>query len=122
RLERGVGRDVSPIRCEVVVDGDASFEDEGALCALAVLGGAPRRLGALLGHAGAWSLDGQQIVYANGSSLYLAKSDGTEPRELVTVAGKPYWPRWSPDSSRLRFTVRDTRTGSDSLWEVSANG
>jgi len=29
---------------------------------------------------------------------------------------------WSPDGSRLRFTVQDTRTGSDSLWEVSADG
>jgi Tol biopolymer transport system component/DNA-binding winged helix-turn-helix (wHTH) protein len=120
-FHRGFVRDVSLSRSELLVEGYDGFEDEAPLWALPVLGGAPRRLGALLGHAGAWSLDGQQIVYANGSSLYLAKSDGTESRKLVTVAGKPYWPRWSPDGSRLRFTVRDTRTGSDSLWEVSVN-
>jgi Tol biopolymer transport system component len=88
---------------------------------LPVLGGAPRRLGDLLGHDGTWSLDGRQIVYANGSTLYLANSDGTESRKLVTVTGRPYWPRWSPDGSRLRFSVQDTKTKSVSLWEVSAD-
>src|SRR5215510_12506355 len=121
-FHRSIVRDVSPIRSELLVEGYDSFEDDAPLWVLPVLGGAPRRLGALLGHAGAWSLDGQQIVYANGSSLYLAKSDGTESRKLVTVAGRPYWPRWSPDGSRLRFTVQDTRTGSDLLWEVSVDG
>jgi Tol biopolymer transport system component len=118
----GIVWDGSPSRSELLVAGYYGLEDEAPLWALPVLGGAPRRLGNLLGHSGAWSLDGQQVVYANGSSLCLAKSDGTESREIVTVAGKPYWPRWSPDGSRIRFTVRDTKTGSDSLWEVSANG
>jgi Tol biopolymer transport system component/DNA-binding winged helix-turn-helix (wHTH) protein len=118
----GIVWDGSPSRSELLVAGYYGLEDEAPLWALPVLGGAPRRLGNLLGHSGAWSLDGQQVVYANGSSLCLAKSDGTEYRKLVTVSGKPYWPRWSPDGSRLRFTVRDTKTGSYSLWEVSANG
>src|SRR5262245_26812291 len=117
----GIVWDVSPSRSELLVAGYYALEDEAPLWALPVLGGAPRRLGNLLGHSGAWSFDGQQVVYANGSSLYLAKSDGTEYRKLATVSGKPYWPRWSPDGSRIRFTVRDTKTGSYSLWEVSAN-
>src|SRR5262245_61831827 len=118
----GIFWDVSTSRSELLVAGYDGLEDEAPLWALPVLGGAPRRIGNLLGHSGAWSLDGQQVVYANGSALYLAKSDGTESRVLAPVAGRPYWPRWSPEGSRLRFTVRDTRTGSYSLWEVSANG
>ena len=118
----GIVWDVSPSRSELLVASYEGLEDEAPLWAAPVLGAASRRLGNIQGHAGAWSLDGQQIVYANGSALYLAKSDGTESRRLVTVTGRPYWPRWSPDGSRLRFTVRDTKTGSDSLWEVSANG
>jgi hypothetical protein len=97
----------------------------GALWALPVLGGAPRRLGNVQGmvnNGATWSLDGQQIVYASGPTLYLANSDGTESRQLVTVVGNPFWPRWSPDGSRLRFTVRDIQTASDSLWEVAADG
>jgi len=87
------------------------------------LGGAPRRIGEVMSHAAAWMPDGRHIVYANDSTLYLAKSDGTESRKLVTVAGRPLWPRWSPDGSRLRFTVQDKAFGGlSSLWEVAADG
>ena len=41
----------------------------------------------------------------------------------MTVAGRPFWLRWSPDGGRLRFSVEDTdNSGSSSLWEVSADG
>jgi len=116
-------RDISPSRSELLVENRVGSEFDAPLWVVPLLGGSPRRLGNLLGHAGTWSLDGQQIVYAYGSALYLAKSDGTEPRELVTVAGRPAWPRWSPDGSRLRFTVLDTNnSGLSSLWEVAADG
>jgi Tol biopolymer transport system component/DNA-binding winged helix-turn-helix (wHTH) protein len=112
-------RDISPDRSELLVESGAG----GPLWALPVLGSAPRRIGNVMSHAAAWSFDGQQIVYANGSTLYLAKSDGTESRKLKTVTGRPYWLRWSPDGSYLRFTVRDTDLGSlHSLWEVAADG
>jgi len=113
--------DISPDRSELLVSrGDAEYE--GTLWTLPVLGGAPRRLGDLLGHDATWTPDGKQIVYANGSSLYLAKSDGTESRKWLSVDGRPYWPRWSPDGSRLRFTVANPPSSSASLWEVAADG
>ncbi len=113
--------DISPDRSELLVSrGDDEYE--GSLWALPVLGGVPRRLGDLLGHDATWTSDGRQIVYANASALYLAKSDGTESRKFVTVDGRPYWLRWSPDGSRLRFTVRNAQNSSTSLWEVAADG
>lgn len=113
--------DISPNRSELLVSqGDA--ENEGSLWVLPVLGGAPRRLGDLLGHDATWTPDGRQIVYANGSSLYLAKSDGSESRKWLTVDGRPYWPRWSPSGNRLRFTVTNPPSRSASLWEVGADG
>lgn len=113
--------DISTNRSELLVSrGDDEYE--GSLWVLPVLGGAPRRLGNLIGHDPTWAPDGQQIVYANGSALYLAKSDGTEPRKFVTVEGRPYWPRWSPDGSRLRFTITNTQNSTASLWEVAADG
>ncbi|HZS04308.1 MAG TPA: protein kinase [Blastocatellia bacterium] len=115
--------DISPSRAELLIVKQVGSEFDSPLWVFPVLGGAPRRLGNLQGHAGTWSLDGQQIVYAYGHALYIAKSDGTEPRELVTVAGRPDWPRWSPDGSRLRFTVLDTNIANiSSLWEVAADG
>jgi DNA-binding winged helix-turn-helix (wHTH) protein/Tol biopolymer transport system component len=116
-------KDISPNRSELLVENRLQSEFDAPLWLLPVLGGAPRRLGNLQGHAGTWSLDGQQIVYANGTALYLAKTDGTELRKLVTVAGRPAWPRWAPDGSRLRFTVLDVNnSGLSSLWEVAADG
>src|SRR5713226_8960545 len=115
--------DISPTGSELLV---ASFgnwgESEYPLWILPALGGSPRRFGDVLAHAGAWSPDGQEIVYANGADLYLAKSDGTDSRKLVTVGGQPTQIRWSPDGRVLRFTLTEPNRHSLSLWEVKSNG
>jgi len=103
-------------------DRQSGTAQEGPLWSLPVLGGSPRRLGDIVSTDGAWSPDGKTLVYMNGSVLFLAKSDGTESRKLVSVAGSAFEPAWSPDGSELRFTSRDHKTGADSLWEVSAQG
>jgi len=87
-----------------------------------VLGGSPRRLGDTAGQDGTWSPDGKALLYANGSDLFLAKGDGTEPHKLVSVGGWARAPVWSHDGSEMRFTVQDLKTGAMSLWEVSARG
>jgi serine/threonine protein kinase len=115
--------DVSPDRSELMIAGFKATEAEAPLWVLPVPAGAPRRLGGLLGHDAAWFPDGQKIVYANGHDLYLAKADGSDLRKLVTAAaGIPWWPRWSPDGSNLRFTIIDPKTNSTSLWQVEADG
>jgi Tol biopolymer transport system component len=85
-----------------------------------VLGGTPRRIGDVTQDA-TWSPDGQ-IVLTRDHDLYLAQSDGTAARKLVSVEGFPVWPRWSPDGKVLRFTEHDPKEDSSSLWEVSADG
>ena len=67
--------------------------------------GLPRRVGDILAHDASWSPNGEQIVYARGNELFLAKPDGSESRRLVTLTGPASWPRWSPDGKILRFTV-----------------
>ncbi len=82
--------DISPTGSELLV---VSFTDLGSsdspLWILPALGGSPRRFGDVIAHVGAWSPDGGKIIYANGADLYVAKSDGTESRKLVTVGGLP---------------------------------
>ena len=93
------------------------------LWVLPVLGGSPRRLGDLLARMRTWSPDGQKILYAHGPDLYLAKSDGTETRKLVTAGRRPLFLRWSPDGSKAAFTLyRPRNQYPSSLWEVSADG
>jgi serine/threonine protein kinase len=94
--------DISPNRSELLVANFKGGEFDAQLWGLPVLGGSPRRLGDLHAHAAAWSPNGKQIVFANQSDLFVANDDGTGSHKLVTLADGAYWPRWSPDGSRLR--------------------
>ena len=117
--------DISPNRTELLLfHFGEGMELEQPLWLLSVPSGAPRRLGNLIGHAGTWSPDGKSIVYANGQDLYVAKSDGSESRKLVSLnQGTADHIRWSPDGTVLRFTVLLLIPSfSESLWEISADG
>jgi serine/threonine protein kinase len=95
---------------------------DGPLWSVPVLGGSPRRLGSLEGHAGSWSPDGKRIAFCKGNEIFLAKSDGGEPRRLLIPAGTASDIRWSPDGSILRFTVDDPKTNNRSIWQASPDG
>jgi len=113
--------DISPDHARLLVLGFNGSELESPLWTIPTLGGTPRRIGEILAHDAAWTTHGD-IVYANGTNLYWAKSDGNNARKLVTVAGIPFWLRSAPDGRVLRFTISDPGTDAMSLWEVSANG
>jgi Tol biopolymer transport system component/predicted Ser/Thr protein kinase len=92
------------------------------LWALPLPAGQPRRIGSLMGVDAAWSPDGSEIVVARDRELYRASADGGNLRRIASVNGLPLWPRWSPDSSSIRFTLFDYRLNTSSLWEVSSDG
>ncbi len=113
---------ISPNGSELLIarPGDAT---DVPIYILPLPAGLPRRVGDILAHDASWSPDGQQIVYARGNELFLARPDGSESRRLVTLTGPASWPRWSPDGKVLRFTIGDVTVGlSTSLWEVAADG
>ena len=91
-------------------------------------GGTPRRLGSLqtnsglYGNGAAWSPDKSAVAYTFGSEVRVARSDGSESRTLVTTAGQPFAPRFSPGGTRVRYSVRDAKTGASALWEVNVDG
>jgi Tol biopolymer transport system component len=115
--------DVAPNHSELLVGSFVTgTETELPLWLIPIPSGPPRRLGEVNAHDAGWFPDGRQIVYANGSSLYLVKSDGSETRKLTTVVGIPFAPVFSPEGNGLRFTVSDPKTASLSLWEVGVGG
>jgi eukaryotic-like serine/threonine-protein kinase len=115
--------DIAPNHSELLVGSFVTgTQTELPVWLLPLPSGSPRRLDDVNAHDAVWSTDGRQIVYANGSSLYLVKSDGSDARKLTTVIGVPFRPVFSPDGKRLRFTVNDLKTASLSLWEVVLDG
>jgi hypothetical protein len=113
---------ISPDDSELLLQSSEGSLPEGPLWVFPALAGPRHRLGSVVSSDATWSPDGKRLVYSNGQELYLAKPDGTESRKLVSVAGTASWPRWSPDGSKLRFTVHEPNSASRSLWEVAADG
>ncbi len=114
--------DIDPSGQELLV-GDFPRTGDGVLEVMPVLGGSPRPVGDLRISGGAtWTSDKSQIVFAAGTELRLASSDGSGSRTLLTAPGTPFAPRLSPDGERLRYSVTDPKTGNASLWEASADG
>jgi eukaryotic-like serine/threonine-protein kinase len=119
--------DVSPARSELLVDswtgeGGVQTNGEAPMWAVPVPAGSPRRVGDFEATGAAWSPDGQQLVYAHGHDLYLAKSDGSQSHKLLSVAGFAFYPGFSPDGVHLQFTLRSADAYSFSLWEVNTDG
>jgi eukaryotic-like serine/threonine-protein kinase len=103
-------------------EGGMVSEGSGPLWTVPLPAGAPHRVGSLEAYDATWSPDGQQLAYAHGGAIYLAQHDGSSARKLTTVDGFIIGPRFSPDGSRLRFTVRSVDSLTYSLWEVAING
>ena len=113
--------DISPNRSELLLGSCAEYRQQCRLWILPVLGRSPRRVGNILALDATWSRDGEEVVYTTANCLYEARIDGNDSRKIVCVEGTPFWPRWSPDGSRLRFTVQASMSGS-ALWQVDADG
>jgi Tol biopolymer transport system component/predicted Ser/Thr protein kinase len=114
--------DISPDRTELLLGSFGAMEPEYPLWTFPTLGGSPRRLGQMLCHDAAWAPNGRAILCPQGQDLYVVGSDGSQPRKLATLPGTPSVPCWSPDGKKIRFTLNDPKTNSNSLWEVDADG
>src|SRR6516225_5321846 len=115
-------RHISPDGSSLLVYGSLSGQTDKHLWLVPTAGGGPRRLGSIDGEDAAWSSDGRHVLYAQGDDLFIAEQDGTKSHKLVTTPGKAFWLRWSPDDSRIRFTVVDPTSNSQTLWECRADG
>ena len=117
--------DISPDRSQLLVGGQRGIGKDKPLWAIPTAGGAARRIGDVLGRAGAWSRDGRRIVFARGSVLFRIDADGTDLRKLVDTRSEiGDYLRWSPergpDVLRLSLFDRDRNVGV--LCEAASDG
>jgi Tol biopolymer transport system component/DNA-binding winged helix-turn-helix (wHTH) protein len=122
-LEDPLIYDLSPARSEFLVGGGGN-QFEHPLWALPLPTGPPRRVGNILALDACWSPDGKHLAFVKGNEIFVANPDGTELRKLVTLDFPAYWIRYSPDGTRLRFTVF-TLSGHPEDWnimEIGADG
>jgi Tol biopolymer transport system component/DNA-binding winged helix-turn-helix (wHTH) protein len=90
-----------------------------------VVGGAPRRLGNVVGDDAAFSPDGTRIAYLTQDGLYICTRSGTDVKKLASLTEPPPMDSdlaWSPDGKLLRFRQVEQKTDSSSVWEVSTDG
>ncbi len=113
---------LSPDGSKLIVRSHLQAEPEQPLWVVPTLGGDARRVPNVLAHDATWMPDGHRLLIANGNELTVVGSDGSEPHKLLTTAGLAFWLRWSPEGSRLRFTLRDPARQTSELWEVAADG
>lgn len=111
---------ISHDHTQLLVGSLVGTETEMQLWSLPLPSAPPRRLADVVGDCGAWSPDGQHLVFVKGSDMYQANADGTGPRKLISVSGTAYVPQFSPDGARIRFTI--TKAGGTSLWEIRSDG
>jgi Tol biopolymer transport system component len=93
-----------------------------------VAGGAPRQVGTVRGQAASFGADGTSIIYnkATGyvvtTDLYSVSRDGSASRKLLATDGLASGFRFSPDGSRLRFTLENEVATTTTVMEAASNG
>jgi len=114
---------ISPDHTQLLVSGIVGTEPEDPIWSLPLPSGAPRRLGDFVcRRAAAWSPDGRHLLFTKGSDVYEAYADGSDPHKLTSFSGVPGRPRFSPDGSRIRFTINSPNGTSPALWEIRSDG
>ncbi len=105
--------DISPDHTQLLVASSVGTATEYPIWALPLPSGAPRRLADVVAHGATWSPDGRHLVFFNGSDIFQANADGTDPKKLITVSGTPRDPAFSPDGARIRFDITVPENNSD---------
>jgi DNA-binding winged helix-turn-helix (wHTH) protein/Tol biopolymer transport system component len=112
--------DISRDGSRLIVMQQNSRDSEQPLWIVPTTGGSALRVGAVLAHDATWMPNGDSILFASGNKLGIANLDAGTEITYVTLPGRAFWPRWSADGRRLRFTLMDPVMHASSLWELDA--
>ena len=105
----------------LLMGGSVEYAQDMPFYAVDLPGGTPRRLDDFKAQDAAWSRDGKELVYAAGGDLYLASSDGSGARKVISADNTIFWPRISPSGKVIRFADGFFKENTK-LWQVGADG
>ncbi len=118
--------DISPNNSQLLVGGRLSESTPPGCCLWAVptLGGSPRKiqLGNLASNIGAWGPDGKRVFFADGRELYVSADDGSQPHNVLSLAGRIQLVRRAPIGKGMRVIVYDPGSESIVPWEMDLDG
>jgi DNA-binding winged helix-turn-helix (wHTH) protein/dipeptidyl aminopeptidase/acylaminoacyl peptidase len=113
--------DISPDGSRLLLRDHLSPESEQPLWVVPTSGGSALRVGDVLAHDATWMPDGDGILYANGTDLYLTHLSRQQPARYASLPGRAFWLRWNPNAKLLRFTILDPLTHTVSLWQITTS-
>ncbi|HXO32441.1 MAG TPA: protein kinase [Candidatus Acidoferrales bacterium] len=120
-FENPILLDVSGDQSELLVAQPGMSNEGSPLWSLPLPAGSPRRVGEILARSGGWAPDGR-LFFSKGNDAYLADHNGANPRKLFSAPAAPAATNFSPDGSRIRFTVSNRVNNTSSMWEVRSDG
>jgi Tol biopolymer transport system component/DNA-binding winged helix-turn-helix (wHTH) protein len=65
---------------------------------------------------------GGKIIFSRDGDVFLSDSDGSNQHKLLSASGLVFHMRFSPDGSRLRFSIGARMTSQSTIWEAQASG
>jgi Tol biopolymer transport system component len=124
---------------ELVRVGEGSAASSTHLFVVAPDGTDPQQLtsGLVIDSSGAWSPDGSQIAFTRvadtGTGLYVMNADGSDPVLVLPAQDPdpsepswfpyaPYEPAWSPDGSRIAFSMNAQHSASIYVMDADGSG
>ena len=63
-----------------------------------------------------------KLVFANRQDVYFADADGLHPQKLFSMEGYVNRFRFSPDGTKMRFSVNSKLSGQREIWETRGDG
>lgn len=118
-------QDLSPDGQEFLLTAAAKNERNRfmPLWTLRIADGSARRLGSIAATSAAYAPSGKSIAYSTPTELWIAQSDGSDPRRLVEIKDSLIGSIcWSADGARIRFSRSDPLSNFAVPWQINADG